>query len=161
MSITVVINNTSFKIPSPGEDPGWGDDTTAYLVEVSKVLNSLLGPGDLLETTFNVANDISVAEDIVGLAFDTGTVRAVIIEYSSYRVSDANPSGNAETGVLMMIYDNSASAGNKWLLVQDSSEDSGITFSVTDVGQFQYTSTDIDSTNYSGVLKFKARTLSQ
>jgi len=161
MPVTVTLNNTQFTIPSPGEDPGWGEDTTAYLVELSNVISSLLGPGDLLETTFNVANNISVAENIVGLNFDTATVRAAIVTYSVYRISTANPSGTAESGTMVMVYDNSASAGNKWLLAQESNGDAGISFLITDLGQFTYTTNDIDAAGYSGVMKFTAKTLSQ
>jgi len=161
MAVTVVINNTEFNIPSPGEDPGWGGEVTDAIVEISEVLNSLLGPGDLLETTFNLANNVASVENVVGLAFDTATVRAAIVDYSVYRVSDSTPSGSAQTGTLIMIYDNSAGAGNKWLVAQDATGDVGVSFSVTDTGQIQYTSTDIGSTNYSGTMKFKARTLSQ
>ena len=160
-TIPLTVNNTTFNYPGAGEDPGWGEDATAWASAVTQVLNSLLGPGDLLETTFNAANNISSAEEVVGLLFDTGTVRAAIIEYSLYRVSDSTPSGAAESGTMIMVYDTSASAGNKWLLVQESTGDAGIALTVTDSGQFEYTTTDIGSVNYSGVLKFKARTLTQ
>lgn len=160
-TVPLVVNNTTFNYPGPGEDPGWGEDATAWAQAVTQVLNSLLGPGDVLETTFNVTNNVSAAENVVGLTFDTATVRAAIIEYSVYRTSDTATSGNAEFGMMVMVYDNSATSGNKWVLVQDSSGDAGIFFDVTDAGQFQYTSTDIGAAGYSGVMKFKARTLSQ
>lgn len=160
-TVPLIVNNTTFNYPGPGEDPGWGEDATAWAQAVTQVLNSLLGPGDLLETTFNVGNDVSVEEDVVGLTFDTAIVRAAIIEYTVYRVSDGSPSGNAEFGTIVMVYDNSASAGNKWIMVQDSSGDAGINLSVLDSGQIQYTSSDIGTTNYTGIMKFKARTLSQ
>ena len=158
---TLVINNVTYNYPGPGEDPGWGEDATGWAEEVTSVLSSLLGAGDILETTFNVANNVTSATNITGLSFDTATVRSAVIEYSIYRISDTTTSGKAETGVLDIVYDNSASSGNKWLLSQESNGDSGITFDITDAGQFTYTSTDIGSTNYSGVFKFKARTTSQ
>ena len=161
MAVTVIINNKSFDIPSPGDDPGWGEDTTGWIVEANKVIADLFGPGDILETTFAVANGVASPLPIVGLFFDSSTIRSVIIEYSIYRISTANPSGNAESGIISMVYDNSAGAGEKWSFTVEAVNNAGVTFSVSDNGQVNYISTDIDSTGYVGVMKFKASALSQ
>lgn len=158
---SLTVNNKVFNYPGPGEDPGWGEDATSWAEEVTTVLNSILGAGDILETTFNIANNISSPTTVVGLTFDTGTVRSANITYSIYRVTDSSPSGNIETGEIALVYDNSASSGNKWLLAQKIDGDAGVTFDITDAGQITYTSTNIAGANYSGVLKFKATTLAQ
>lgn len=160
-TISLTINNITFEYPAPGADPGWGEDATGWAEAVTEAINSLLGVGDILETTFNVGNDVSVAEEVTGLAFNTSTVRAATIDYSIYRTSDANPSGNAETGSITIVFDDNAPATEKWIMVQKADGDAGVEFFISDAGQFSYTSTDIDSTNYSGILKFKARTLAQ
>lgn len=158
----MTVNNTVFQYPSPGDEPGWGEAATSWAQEVTDVLNSLLGPDDILETSFNINNNVSSATNITGLLFNTASARGAIIEYSIYRVSTLNPSGNAETGIMTLIYDDSASAGNKWTLtIGNIAGGSGVHFSITDTGQLQYTSTDIDSVGYSGVVKFKARALQQ
>lgn len=161
MAISLTINNKTFNIPVAGEDPGWGEDTTGWIREVNKVVNSLFGPGDILETTFNVANNVSSSADIVGLAFNPSTIRAAHIEYSIYRISDSETSGNAETGEIKLIYDDNASSGNKWSFSQEYTGDAGVTFDITDTGQLTYTSTDIGATGYTGTMKFKATALSQ
>lgn len=161
MSRTLIVNNIPFVIPDAGEDPGWGEQTTDFLDEVSTVLGSLLSSGDILETTFDIANNVSSATDVVGLVFNTGVVRAANIQYSIYRISTGSPSGNAETGLLQIVYDDSATSGNKWLISQETSGNSGVTFSITDAGQFQYTSSDIGTPGYSGVMKFNAKTTNQ
>ena len=162
MAKTLIVNNTSYLYPSPGEDPGWGEEATGWAEEVTDVLSSLLGPDDILETTFNVNNNISVDTNVNGLSFNTGTVRSVNIQYSLYRVSDSTPSGNAESGIISLVYDNSAASGFKWTLTQGGiSGNAGVTFTITDAGQVQYKSTDIGSINYSGVMKFKAEALQQ
>lgn len=157
----LVINNTTYNYPGTGEDPGWGDDATGWAEAVTGVLNTLLSSGDLLETTFNIANNISASTNVVGLSFDTATVRAAVIDYSIYRISSTNASGQSETGQLFIVYDNSASSGNQWLLSRETNGDAGVNFDITDSGQFTYTSNDIGATGYSGVMKFKAKTLSQ
>lgn len=162
MSVSLTVNNTTYIFPSPGDEPGWGEEVTGWATEVTNVLSTLVGAGDILETSFTVTNNQSTAADVSGLAFSTATVRSAFIEYSIYRTSDTNTSGNAETGVILLVYDNSASTGNKWLISNGPYVgDAGVSFTVTDAGQVQYTSTDIGSTNYSGTMKFKARTTTQ
>ncbi len=161
MSRNLVVNNNVYAYPDPGEDPGWGEASSDWAEAVTDVLASLLSSGDILETTFNVANNVSSPANITGMAFNTGTVRSAIITYSIYRVSSITLSGKAETGQLYIVYDNSASSGNKFLLTQEATGNSGITFDITDAGQFTYTSTDIGATSYSGVMHFTAKALAQ
>lgn len=161
MPIPITINNQTFNIPVPGEDPGWGEDTTAWIEEISKVVNSLFGSGDILESSSSIANNQSVAQVITGLAFDPATVRAAVVEYSIYRLSDSAQSGNAESGFILAVYDNNASSGSQWTIARDHNGEAGVTIDITDAGQFTYLSDDIGTSNYSGVMTFKARALSQ
>lgn len=161
MAISITINNKTFSIPVAGEDPGWGEDTTAWIQEASKILNTLFGGGDLAETTATIDNNITSAQNINGLVFNPATIRAAFIEYSIYRVSDTTQSGTAEVGFMLAVYDNNGTSGNKWIFTREFGGDSGVTIDVTDAGQFTFTSTDIGSTNYSGTMRFKARTISQ
>ena len=157
MSRNLIIDNITYIYPDTGEDPGWGESASDWAEAVTDVVNSLLSPGDILETTFNVANNISSPTNITGLAFNTGVVRSAIITYSIYRISTLTPSGKAETGQLNIVYDNSAGVGNKFLLSQEAVGNAGVTFNITDAGQFTYISTDIDSAGYSGTLKFSGK----
>jgi len=162
MSTTLIVNNTPFEYPTPGDEPGWGEAATGWAEEVTDVLNSVLGPDDILETTFTVNNSVAVATNVSGLLFNTGTVRAATVEYSVYRISDSNPSGNAESGIMNLIFDNSAAPGFQWTLtIGNIAGNAGINFTITDAGQVQYTSTDIGATNHSGTMHFKARALQQ
>lgn len=159
MPKTLVINGTAYQYPIPGEDPNWGDDGTGWAEAVTDALATLLGAGDILQTTFTITNNISVADNVNGLLFDPGVTRAANIDYSIYRISNTNPSGYAETGTIYIIYDTSASVGNKWQLSQRTTGNSGVTFSITDSGQIQYKSNDIGTTGYSGTMKFRAKAL--
>ena len=51
MAVTLTINNTPFEYPEPGDQAPWGEAATDWAVEVTRVLNSLSGPSDILETT--------------------------------------------------------------------------------------------------------------
>lgn len=160
MPILTVANNV-FVYPDPGSAPGWGSDATAWAEAVTEVLSTLVSPNDILQTSYVINNNVALDTDINRMFFDPGSVRAANITYSVYRTSTANPSGSVESGTIYLLYDNSASLGSKWQLGQQKIGNSGVVFSITDAGQVQYTSTDIDSIGYSGEIKFLAKTLDQ
>lgn len=155
---TLIVNNTPYNYPTSGDEPGWGGDATGWAEEVTGALNDLLGPNDILETAFNIENNQTVETDITGLAFNTASVRSAVIDYSLFRISNDNPSGFTETGSIKIAYDNNSG----WLISQGAiAGNSGVLLSITPTGQFQYTSTDIGSLNYTGTMKFRAKTLQQ
>lgn len=158
MPRVLIVNNTPFVYPTSGDEPGWGSDATGWASAVTQVLTDLLGPNDILETAFNIANNQTVFADVTGLTFNGASVRAANITYSVFRVSTANPSGNSETGTIQLDYDNNLG----WSINQGSIlGNAGVTFTVTNTGQVQYKSTDINALNYVGTMKFRAKTLQQ
>lgn len=161
MAINLIVNGTSYVYPDPGQDPNWGAGATDWAAAVTEALNTILAPGDILTTAFSIDNNISVAANINGLLFDPGVIRAANIDYAIYRTSTANPAGNAETGTIHLIYDDSAAVGLKWKITHSIDGDAGVSLSITDAGQVQYMSSDIGTTGYSGTIKFRAKTLSK
>lgn len=159
MSIPLTVGTQTFNYPIQGQDPQWGEEAAGWAEAVTNVLATLLAPGDILQTTATINNNIAVATNVEGLLFDPTFVRAANVDYSVYRISTANPSGNTESGTIYLVYDTNAAPGSKWSLSQKINGDAGIAFSINDAGQIQYTSTDINSTGYSGTMKFSARTL--
>jgi len=156
----LIVNNTSYAYPDPGTEPGWGESATAWAQGVTDVLATLLAPGDILQSSYVINNAVASPININGLAFNGAVTRAANVQYAIYRISTANPAGNAEQGTLYLTYDSAASSGNKWILAsQNSGSNSGVIFSITDSGQVQYISTDINSVGYSGTIKFSAKTL--
>ena len=154
----LIVNNTPFSYPTSKDEPGWGADATLWACEVTKVLSNILGPNDILETSFNIVNNQTTVANVTGLIFDSGSVRSAEVDYAIYRRSDLNLSGNAETGKMHLIYDNNAG----WSIsIGDVVGLAGVNFTITATGQVQYTSTDIDSLNYIGTIKFKATALQQ
>lgn len=162
MPITLTVNNVPVEYPLPGDSPGWGAGATDWAEQVTIALNNLQSPTDIQQKTFTIQNNISSPTNVTGLSFNTGLVRAAFIQYSIYRTSTSNPSGNVEAGTMTIVYDNSAASGSKWSLVGGpiSSGTSGVTLTITDAGQFQYQSTNL-GTGYSGVMHFSAKTLGQ
>lgn len=159
MSVPLIIAGTTYNYPISGSSPNWGADATDTIVALVDALNTLLSPGDILQTTFAIDNNIAVATNINGLLFDSGTSRAANISYAVYRTSTSTPAGNAETGTIKIIYDDDASVGQKWKMTQDSDGSGGISFAVGDDGQFTYQSSDIGAAGYSGTIRFSAKSL--
>ena len=95
------------------------------------------------------------------MSFPTDAVRAVFIRYSIYRTTD---SANAyEAGDLIAMYNPNNAIGEKWALSRGNVTGSGglMTFSVTDNGQFRFSTTPLSGTNHQGKLIFDARSLEQ
>lgn len=158
MSKVLIVNNTPYNYPTSGDEPGWGNDATGWAEGVTNVLSDLLGPNDILETAFNIANNQASFSDITGLIFNAASVRAADISYSVFRLSTSNLSGHAEKGTIQLIYDNNIG----WSINQGNILGSaGVTFSITGTGQLQYKSTDIGSLGYIGTMKFRAKSLQQ
>lgn len=156
MSKTLVVNNTAFEYPDAGDPKGWGEEATAWATEVTAVISDLKGPNDLLQSSFTIANNTSVAADVVGLIFDPASVRSAEIEYNIYRTTDSVELN--ETGSVTTQYN---SIANTWSIQQDCLQDSGVTLTILPSGQFQYTSSNVSGLNYAGTITFRAKTLDQ
>lgn len=161
MSVELIIAGTSFDYPTSGDDPNWSTEASGWALAVTQALNTLLAPGDILQTTFTIENNISIPTNVNGLLFDSGTVRAANVNYAVYRTSISEPSGFAETGTLYLIFDDSAAVGQKWKMTQQANGTSGVSFTIGDNGQIQYISSAMDSAGYMGVIRFSARVLNR
>lgn len=160
MPVTLTVNNIPFEYPVPGDSPGWGQPATDWATQVTIALNDLQGLTDIPQKTFTIQNNVTSFTDVAGLVFNTGLVRAAFVDFSVYRTSTSDPSGNAECGEMLLIYDNLAAPGSKWGMVINFDGDSGLTFNITDAGQVQYKSSDL-GTGHSGNMHFRAKTLNQ
>lgn len=151
--ITLTVNNIPFQLPTQGTQAPWADGLDGWHEEVTRVLNSLKGPSDILETGANISNNVSVPTDVTDLKFNSATVRSFTITGNITRVYDASS-----------IYEQFTLEGLKtatgWEIAQSGIGDSGVTFSITPAGQIQYTSSNLSfTTTYSGLCKFRGLAL--
>lgn len=120
------------------------------------------GLGAIGETSYNLTNNVTVAEDIEGLAFelpDTNSIRACFVEYTIYRVTTGGSGVElSEAGEIKLVYN---SAALSWDMQRDSVGDAGVTITILANGQMQYISTNEAGTPSVFVIRFKARTLGQ
>ncbi len=160
MPTSITVNNIPIEYPSPGDEPGWGEEATTFAEEVANVLEDLNNSNDILETSFSVGNG-QTGQPVTGLAFNTGAVRSAEVSYSVRRVTDSSASGNIEAGTMTAVYDDNGGSGSKWFLAVGNiaGPGAGITFTISDAGQVLYTSTSIAGANYDGEMRFRAKTI--
>jgi hypothetical protein len=149
MSVTLVVNNTPFEYPEQGEQQPWGEAATGWAAEVTKVLASVNGPADVLETSATIANNVTTPTDIAGFFFDATQVRSFAVRGNVYRTHSS--SEKSEEFLLVGLYQ----GGSGWIFQQEGIGDAGISFSITPAGQVQYTSSNLAGTPYSGLIKFR------
>lgn len=153
MATTVIVGQDSYEIPNASENAGWGQELHDWAVGVSDVINDLQGANDITLTTAAIANNQTSFQDIQGLLFDTGSVKTFSAPYFVVRSVDGTT--EVEAGTIHGAYD-----GSDWtLIVNDVQGGAGVAFTITAAGQVQYKSDDLSGTNYSGQIKFKAKTL--
>ena len=149
MSIIVSVNSVPFTIPTQGEQPAWGESLTDYFVEVAKVLNSLKGANDILETGATILNNQTTFQDIPDFKFNTATVRSFAVQCSIARESSTEK--YYESFVLSGLR-----TDTDWVLQLEGFGDAGIELDITPAGQVQYKSSNIATgSGYSGILRFR------
>lgn len=154
MSIPLVVSNATYNFPANRDSPGWGEDVTAWAQAVTTAISTVTGNGDIAQTSAIINNNQVAATNVVGLAFDTSVVRGAVIDYSVYRVTTTVEV--VETGTMYLSYKSTAAV---WEMAVIGSSGSNVTFSVTNLGQIQYTSDSMAGASYSGIIRFRARAL--
>lgn len=155
--IQLIVNGQTYEYPTNRQEPGWGEDATAWAQAVTNSLLSVVGDGDILQTAANITNNQVSSTNINGLIFDPTIVRGAVVEYSVYRVTTGT--GATEQGETGTMYLTFLSTANSWDMAVLGSDSAGIFFSITNAGQVQYTTTNFTGSAYSGVIKFRARAL--
>lgn len=161
MAISLNIKGSIIEIPSSGQAPNWAPGIIAALRALTEAVNAVTGTYDVAPQTQNIdANNSSNDVVITNLAFPISEVRSATIFYSVYRMTEDSgpPDGEelAEGGMLNIVYNESNPVGNKWELTRDFAGDARITFSITDTGQFEFSTTALTGINHTGIISFRA-----
>lgn len=122
-------------------------------------LESLLGGGLIIETSFTIANNQSSFADVTGLSFDPTLYRSFVFEYQIYRnTTGAGATELAEKGSIIGVF---STVAGTWEWTQGPAVgNAGITdWNVTNAGQVQYKSSNITGTPATSQMKFKATTM--
>ena len=161
MAIELTINGLTYSFPANRDSPGWGTEVTEWAQAVSDALGSVVGTGDIVQTAFGLNNNQSSPSNVTGLSFDSAQIRGAIVDYSIYRVTNGvGATELVEAGTLYASYKSTAAV---WEMAQVGvgAGTTGVTLSITNTGQVQYTSTNLSGGNYVGTMHFRARSLTQ
>jgi hypothetical protein len=155
MSKNVQIGSKIYIIPEAGDNPGYGEDTTAFFEGIVDALADIQGPNDILITSANLANNQTTPASVPGLVFNTGQVQHIEASFLLIRVYDSGATTVTESGKLYGNYD-----GSQFYLQIESVGDAGVNFDITNSGQVTYTS-DNKTNHVSTTIRFKASTIDQ
>ena len=112
------------------------------------------------EKSYQLKNNLAVAESIEGLSFDSRRISQVVVDFYIQRVTTG--SGATEivtTGTFHLAY---KPTSNSWAIVTIGTpgpSTSGVTFSITADGSVQYTSTNVTGTAQISKITWRARTM--
>ena len=157
MPKTLSILGTDFNFPVAGEDPNWGTEAVDWAEAVTNALTLITSVDDILPTAFVIDNNISVPTEIRGLFFNPLTVRAVNVQYTVARSVDG--AEIVESGEILLNHNTEAAPGSQWQMTLQVNGDAQIILSVDDTGQFYYISSNFAGADYSGSMRFSAKTL--
>ena len=149
----VQVGSDIYNIPIEGENPPYGEDLTAFFEAVATALSTVQGPNDIPTTTAILANNTTVSANIPGLVFSAASTLSIDVEYLVTRIYDSGVTTVAETGKLLGSYD-----GVDFFIAREFVIDSGMKFTITSVGQVQYTSSNLPN-HISTEIRFKAKTI--
>lgn len=148
MSITLTVNNIPFEFPTEGEQAPWGQNVTDFSTEVAKVLNSLKGASDILETPAIIANNVTTFTDIPDFKFNPLTVRSFAVRCNVYRSAGA-------TELVEELVFVGLKTATGWKIQQDGIGNAGIELDITNLGQVQYKSSNMVGAPYTALMKFR------
>lgn len=154
------IAGTVVSLPESSGSPNWSPAIIQAFQLLAIQLAGLSGTFDISPQVFDIDSfNTATNENVVGLAFSTSTVRSAVITYYVYRTTTlANAS---ESGQLFVDYNPNRSVGEKWAIARECVGDGSITFSITDAGQVQFSTTALSGASHDGQIGFFAKTIEQ
>lgn len=155
MAIQVTINGSQYTLNQQGDPAPWGNDQQELIQALIAVASASTSAGDILPSTFTLANNVTSPTPISSLVFDQSVVRSAIIQFSVDRSTATQEL--TEAGYLYITYN---STTNSWSHSQDSVGNSQLLFDVT-AGQVTYTCSNLTGGSYAGKLGFSARAFAQ
>ena len=96
------------------------------------------------------------------LSFSTTNVVGAIIDYSVFRnTTGSGAVTETQTGSIVINYNATNPTGNLWEISDEHVGIANTTFSITDVGQVQFSTIAITGTGYNGFVTYQAKAILQ
>lgn len=150
------IAGTDINIPNSGSAPNWAPAIIEAFQLIAEALSISAGPFDIPPQNFVMTSNVNNNVPIPNLSFPTNDVAGAVVFYNVHRSSDL-PLSISQTGILLLNYDSSRAPGLKWqVLDQYTNSGAQVMFTMTDVGQMEFSTTAISGTNPIGNINFRA-----
>jgi hypothetical protein len=154
MSIPIVVSGTIVNFPASGDSPNWAPAIIQFAQLVAAALQFSFGPFDIPPQTYTMTANVNANVALPNLTFPPSQVQGAIINYSVFR--STNTVVATETGQIYINYNSSFPTSQKWEISTSHVGISNTTFSITDVGQVQFSTTSITGTGYTGFVTYQA-----
>ena len=156
----ITISGTPIEFPDTAQSPDWSTAVILFAQTVADSINAVKGPYDVSTQPFTIdAYPSNSNVTLTNLAFSPSVVRAAYIKYSVYRTTSLT--SVAETGQIVIVYNSANPPNNKWEIAKERVGDASIDFSISDVGQFYFTTHSLGGTSHQGTIIFGANALGQ
>jgi hypothetical protein len=151
------IGGTIINFPDSAQSPNWAPPIIQFAEAVALALSSIIGPFDVSPQIYTMISNVNTNVALPSLAFPTANVRGATITFTVYRHSTGISGVTfAEIGTLEVIYN-----GSTWELSDEHTGLSDVTFSITNQGQVQFSSTGIPGAGPIGFIGYTAKALQQ
>lgn len=161
MSLTITIQGTPIEFPSSAQSPNWAPGVIEFALAVEAALSGLAGIFDVPPSVLviDAYNPTPGPIDLPNMSFPVSQVRSILVNIAVFR--STNSTSVYEEAELVAIYSPDNSIGQKWELTRISVGDGQINFSITDVGQVQFTTTAIAGSAHTGKITYRATAILQ
>lgn len=153
------IQGTIINFPDSGESPNWAPAVIQFAQAVEEALSAVAGPFDVSPQIFVMTSNANSNVSLPNLAFPTSSVRGAFIRYSVFRTTSLNTV--SESGNMIVTYNPDGPIGNKWEIIREYVGNAQVTFSITDVGQIQFSSSLLTGTGHAGTISYAGQALLQ
>ncbi len=156
------IGGSIINFPASAQSPNWAEPIIQFAEAVQQALSTIAGPYDVSPQIYTMVSNVNTNVSLPSLAFSTTFVRGAIISYTVYRNTTGTGAQTlAEIGQLEIVYNPNGPTNNKWEISNEHTGMSGVTFTVTDQGQVQFSSTFISGLDYTAYIGYTAKSLQQ
>lgn len=156
---TITIAGTPIAFPDSAESPNWSSSVIQFAQAVAGALSTAVGTYDVPSQVYTMVANVNSDVSLPNLSFSSSSVRAAFIRYSVYRATDSVNA--AEAGTLVIVYNPNSGVGLKWEKILVSNGDASVSFTITDAGQVQFSSTILAGGSHTGFVSYVAQALTQ
>lgn len=155
----ITIGGTVIDFPDSAESPNWAPSIIQFAQAVASTLSTVVNTYDIASQVYTMVANVNSGVSLPNLSFSTSAVRAAFIRYSVFR--STTTANGSEAGTLVIVYNPNNAPGLKWEKIQVSAADASVSFTITDAGQVQFSSTALAGASHTGFISYVAQALTQ